>query len=128
MLFDSPVTVIGLDVPVAVMLPGIEVTVYKVIGPLPTDAGGLKLTVACEVPANAVTEVGAPGAENVTMFDIESPAALKATTAITICRGWSCYSVSICCCIGKSIADGRKSACCTGGTLDTETNLICRIA
>ena len=45
--FVSPVRIIGLDAPVAVMLPGLEVTVYEVIGLPPFEAGGVKLTVAC---------------------------------------------------------------------------------
>ena len=57
-----PVTVIGLAVPVAVLLPDVEVTVYKVIELPPLAAGGLKLTVAREFPAVAVPIVGALGA------------------------------------------------------------------
>ena len=53
-----PVTVIGLAVPVAVLPPGDEVTVYEVIGLPPLEAGGLKLTVACAFPAVAVTSSG----------------------------------------------------------------------
>ena len=56
----SPVTVIGLAAPVAVLPPGLEVTVYDVIGMQP-DAGAVKLTVAWALPASAVTFVGAPG-------------------------------------------------------------------
>jgi hypothetical protein len=51
----------GLDAPVAVKLPGLEVTVYEVIALPPFEAGGVKLTVACWLPAVAVTAVGAPG-------------------------------------------------------------------
>jgi len=54
--------VIGLDPPEAVTPPGVEVTVYEVIGLPPSDAGGLKLTVAWPLPAVAVAPVGAPGA------------------------------------------------------------------
>jgi hypothetical protein len=60
--FVSPVTVRGLDGPEAVKPPGLEVTVYEVIGLPPSEAGGLKLIVACPLPAVAVTAVGAPGA------------------------------------------------------------------
>jgi len=60
--FVSPVTVIGLDEPVAVMLEGFEVTEYDVTELPPLEAGGAKLTVACELPAVAVAPVGAPGA------------------------------------------------------------------
>ena len=38
-------TVIGLDGPVALILPGLAVTVNKVIGLPPLGAGGVKLTV-----------------------------------------------------------------------------------
>jgi hypothetical protein len=61
MPFVSPVTVMGLDAPVAVMLPGLEVTVYEVIALPPFEAGGVKLTVAWALPAVAVPIVGAPG-------------------------------------------------------------------
>ena len=47
MPFVRPDAVIGLDEPVAVMLPGLDVTVYDVIGLPPFEAGGVKLTVAC---------------------------------------------------------------------------------
>jgi len=56
--FVSPVTVSGLAAPVAVMLPGLEVTVYDVTV-LP--AGAVKVIVACALPATAVAPVGAPG-------------------------------------------------------------------
>ena len=57
----SPVTVIGEVVPVAVTLPGLEVTVYCVIGEPPVLVGAVKLTTACALPATAETEVGTPG-------------------------------------------------------------------
>ena len=58
----SPDTVIGLAVPLAVVPPGLDVTVYDVIGLPPSEAGGVKLTVACEGPVTAaVPMVGAPG-------------------------------------------------------------------
>ena len=70
MPFVSPVTVIGLDPPVAVMLPGLDVTVYEVTGLPPFEAGGVKLTVACALPTVAVPIVGAPGTvAGVTLFD-----------------------------------------------------------
>ena len=66
----SPVTVIGLFAPWAVMLPGLEVTVYEMIGLLPFEAGALKLTVAWAFPAVAVTFCGAPGfASGVTLLE-----------------------------------------------------------
>ena len=60
MPFVNPVTVIGLDAPVPVMPPGLEVTVYEVIALPPFDAGAVKLTAACALPATAETPVGAP--------------------------------------------------------------------
>ena len=58
----SPVIVIGLEVPVAVLPPGLDVTVYDVIGLPPVDVGGVKRTVACALPDTAAdTAVGAPG-------------------------------------------------------------------
>jgi hypothetical protein len=56
----SPVTVIGLAVPVTVW-PAEDVTVYPVIVLPPLDAGALKDTVAWALPAAADTLVGAPG-------------------------------------------------------------------
>ena len=57
----SPVTVIGLAVPVAVSPPGLDVTVYPVMAAPPLFVGAVKLTVACAMPAVAVPMVGAPG-------------------------------------------------------------------
>jgi hypothetical protein len=61
----NPVTVIGLDVPVAVkVVPppvGVAVTAYEVIALPPLDEGAAKLTVACPLPAVSLTPVGAPG-------------------------------------------------------------------
>ena len=61
MPFVSPVTVIGLADPVAVLPPGIAVTVYEVAALQPVDTGAVKLTVACVLPATADTAVGTPG-------------------------------------------------------------------
>ena len=57
-----PVTVIGEDVPVAVMPPGEEVTVYPVIVAPPVLVGAVKLTVALPLLPLAEIPVGAPGA------------------------------------------------------------------
>ena len=71
----SPVTVkeVAVPGPVAIILPGLDVTVYPVIGEPPVDAGAVKLTVACASPAVAVPMVGAPGgtgaATGVTVFE-----------------------------------------------------------
>ena len=57
----SPVTVIGDAVPLPVMPPGEDVTVYVVIGDVPLEDGGVNVTVACALPAVARGIVGAPG-------------------------------------------------------------------
>ena len=57
----KPVTVIGLDVPVAVKLPGFDVTVKPVIALPPVLVGAVNDTVACPSPAVAVPMVGASG-------------------------------------------------------------------
>ena len=68
----SPVTVIGLDVPVPVKLPGFEVTVYPVITDPPLLAGAVNVTEAWALPFVAVPIVGAPGTvEGVTVFEAE---------------------------------------------------------
>ena len=58
----NPVIAIGEDDPVAVMLPGDDVTVYVVIDELPVSDGAVNVTLAA-VPlvAVAVPIVGAPG-------------------------------------------------------------------
>jgi hypothetical protein len=61
--FVRPVTVIGLPVPVCVTPPGLQLTVYPVIGEPPLEAGAVKLTVACPSPPRALTPAGAPGTE-----------------------------------------------------------------
>jgi hypothetical protein len=61
--FVSPVTIIGLAVPEAVIFPGLDIMVYPVMG-LPPFDGAVKLTIAWAVPATAVTPVGAAGAPN----------------------------------------------------------------
>ena len=68
-----PVTVNGELAPVAVIPPGIDVTVYPVIGDPPVEDGGVKLTVAWALPGVAVPIVGAPGtvAAGVTEFEAE---------------------------------------------------------
>ena len=60
--FVSPVTVIGLDVPVPAIPPGLDVTVYKLlVDGFPKYVGAVKVTVACVFPAVAEGLVGAPG-------------------------------------------------------------------
>ena len=75
----SPVTVIGDVVPVAVMPPGLEVTVYPVIAEPPLELGAVNVTVACALPAVAVPMVGAPGTvAGVTLFDAAEAAPVPA--------------------------------------------------
>jgi hypothetical protein len=60
----NPVTVIGELVPVAVIPPGDDVTIYEVIGGTVGPAGGVNATVALvELTRVAVPIVGALGAE-----------------------------------------------------------------
>ena len=76
----SPVTVIGLAEPVAVILPGVEVTVYPVI---PEPVGAVKVTVACAFPAVATTFVGTPSCVvNVISFPYAVPALFVAYALI----------------------------------------------
>ena len=66
----SPVTTIGEPAPLAVMLPGLEVTVYPVMADPPLLAGAANATLACALPAVAVPMTGAPGTPvGVTLFD-----------------------------------------------------------
>ena len=66
MPFVRPVTTIGLDAPLAVKPPGLDVTVYDVMRAPPVDVGAVNATEACVLPAVATTLVGAPGAARVT--------------------------------------------------------------
>ena len=56
-----PVSTMDSCVVVAVMLPGSEVTVYKVIGEPPLDAGAFQVMLACPFPAVATIPVGGLG-------------------------------------------------------------------
>jgi hypothetical protein len=82
----SPVTVIGEAGPLAVNPPGDEVTVYDVIGVPPLERGGVNVTVACALPAEATTFVGIPGnAAGVTGFEgADAGPAPKALAAVTV--------------------------------------------
>ena len=85
---ESPVTVIGLAVPVPVKPPGLEVAVYPVMAEPPSLAGAVNATEACAFPAATVPIVGAPGTvevgAGVTEFEAELaglvPLALVAIT------------------------------------------------
>jgi hypothetical protein len=57
----SPETVIGLEALVPENPPGLEVTVYPVIGEPPLFKGAVNDTVACAFPLVAVPIVGMPG-------------------------------------------------------------------
>jgi hypothetical protein len=83
----KPLTVAVVELPltVAVRLPGDEVAVYEVMLAPPLDAGAVQLTVACALPALALTLVGAPATvAGVTEFDAADagpvPAQLDAVT------------------------------------------------
>ena len=71
----SPVTVIGLEVPVPVKPPGLEVAMYPVISDPPLLVGGVNVIEACAFPAVAVPIIGASGtvigAEGMTEFETE---------------------------------------------------------
>jgi hypothetical protein len=73
--FFNPGTVIvvsgGFKTLVAVIPPGDEVTLYNVTGVPPSDAGGVKLTVACVSPLTAVTAVGASGTSAIGAITLE---------------------------------------------------------
>jgi len=67
----NPVTVKGDADPVATKLPGVEVALYPVIGAgYPALDGATKVTVADELPAVALTLVGAPGVVGQTPFPV----------------------------------------------------------
>lgn len=83
--FVKPVTFIGELTPVAVKLPGLDVTVYKVIALPPLLAGATNATLAEVFPAAATTAVGASGTvTGVTAVEAveaaELPTAFVATT------------------------------------------------
>ena len=60
-MFVNPVTVIGEDVPVAEIAPGLQVARKLVIALPPLDAGGPKLMIANPLPASAELMTGGPG-------------------------------------------------------------------
>ena len=79
-------------------LSGLEVAVYCVIGLPPSSAGAANVTVACAVPAVALTPVGAPGTVvGVTAFDGDDagpgPMALVAVTVNVY--AWSVRPVTV---------------------------------
>jgi hypothetical protein len=87
--FVKPKTVSGPDDPMAIFPSGLDVTVYKVIGLPPLDAGGKKLTVACALFAVALAPVGGPGTvtgvTGVTLFDgAEAGPVPAAFVAVTV--------------------------------------------
>jgi hypothetical protein len=67
----SPVTVADVAVAAALAVVSLDaVTVYPVIADPPFEAGAFQVTVACPLPAVAVTPVGAPATvAGVTAFD-----------------------------------------------------------
>jgi hypothetical protein len=84
----NPVTVaeVALPLALAVRPPGDEVTVYAVTALPPFDDGAAQLTVACALPAVAVTPVGAPGTvAGATEFDgAEAGPVPTALVAVTV--------------------------------------------
>jgi hypothetical protein len=82
----SPVTVIGLCAPEAIIPPGLDVTVYLVIGSPGEFEGALKLTAADESPGVAVIFVGGPGtAAGITGLEgVEAGPAPIALVAVTV--------------------------------------------
>jgi len=57
--------------PLVTMPPGVDVTVYDVMGAPPFEAGGANATPAWVLPASAPTIVGAPGTvAGVTLFGL----------------------------------------------------------
>jgi hypothetical protein len=81
----KPVIVIGEEAPVAVMFPGVEVTVYPVIAVPPLLAGAVNVTVALLlVPAVAVPIVGAPGTLHVVIVLLAELAELVPTAFVAV--------------------------------------------
>ena len=66
----SPVTVIGLAAPIAVIPPGFDVTVYPVIALPPSEVGAVNVTVASALPAVAVPMVGLCGGAASTVIGV----------------------------------------------------------
>jgi hypothetical protein len=61
MPFVSPGTIIGELNPDIIILPGLATTMYIKIGVPPSSVGGVKVILACSLPATATTFVGAFG-------------------------------------------------------------------
>ena len=82
----SPATVIGLEVPVPVKPPGLEVAMYPVISDPPLLVGGVNVIEVCPFPAVAVPIIGASGTvEGVTEFEAELDALVPlAFIAVTV--------------------------------------------
>jgi len=71
----KPVTTRGELDPEAVKPPGEDVTVYPVMVLPPVEAGAVKVTLACALPAEATGLVGAPG----TVLGVTAPDGAEAT-------------------------------------------------
>jgi hypothetical protein len=69
---------------VAVMLPGDEVTVYKVIGEPPLDAGAFQVMLACPFPAVATTPAGELGTVTGVMEFDDPDAGLVPTLSVAV--------------------------------------------
>jgi hypothetical protein len=84
--FVSPVTVIPLEVAVAVMPPGLDVAVYNVIVLPPSDTGAVKITSACVSSGVTSPIVGAPGtvAGVTSLEDADASPVPTAFVAVTV--------------------------------------------
>lgn len=90
----SPETVTGLDAPLPVRPPGLDVKVYEVIG-LPLFGAAVKDIDALALPADADNEVAAPGMVNgVTKFDGAETAPAPAAFVATIVKSYDVPLVS----------------------------------
>ena len=79
-----PVSTMEGCVVVAVMLPGSEVTVYKVIGEPPLDAGAFQVMLACPFPAVATIPVGELGMVTGVMEFDDPDAGLVPTLSVAV--------------------------------------------
>ena len=85
----SPLTVIGEDMPPAVMPPGEDVTVYEIVPSFPVYVGAVKETVAVVLPALAEPIVGGlgflpPESLVVIVYAAKSPTTTHVSVALLI--------------------------------------------
>ena len=86
MPLDKPVTTNGLELPVAVNPPGLDVAVYDVIAEPPSKPGALNATETCALPAVTDPMDGALGiVKGVTLLDASLAELVPATlVAVTV--------------------------------------------